>query len=242
MKKTLVLLFAFGLSLSNAQVWKDREKIKGNGKETTISRTTSEYESIEVAGSFDVELVSGKEGNIKIKGEENLVEFIIVEVKNNVLKLYIDKSKQLQTSINKKIVVTVPFDKINAIALSGSGDVNTKNKVGGSSLALKLIGSGDMKITTDATKVTASLKGSGDILLSGKTTELDLNLVGSGDINGKDLVADKATVKVSGSGDVKVNSRKQLLASVVGSGAIHYKEKPESLDKTVKGSGSITSY
>ena len=242
MKKTLALLSALSMLLSNAQDWKGREKVKGNGKEITISKTTTEYDGIEAGGFFDVELVSGKEGNIKIKGEENLLEFINVEVNNNLLKIYIDKKKQLECSNNKKIVITVPFDKIDTLKFSGSGDVYTQTKISGPSLELKLTGSGNMKIDTDATKVAASLVGSGDILLSGKTTDLDLNLTGSGDIDSKTLLANNAKAKVAGSGDIKVNSTGKLSATVSGSGNIQYKGKPESLDKVVSGSGSITSY
>jgi len=242
MKKTFTLLLALSILLSNAQDWNNREKIKGNGKETIISKTTTEYDAIHAGGFFDVELVSGKEGNIKIKGEENLLEFINIEVNDNVLKVYIDKSKQLECSNNKKIVITIPFDKINTIKFSGSGDIYTQNKISGSYLELKLAGSGDMKIDTDAAKVVASLAGSGNIVLSGKTADLDLSLAGSGDIDSKSLMANNINAKVAGSGDIIVNSTNKLSAKVTGSGNIQYKGKPESLDKVVSGSGSITSY
>lgn len=69
MKKSILILALLCLTISNAQKLK---KIKGNQKNISISRTTTSYEKISVSGSFNVKLISGKEGNISIKGDENL--------------------------------------------------------------------------------------------------------------------------------------------------------------------------
>lgn len=58
-----------------------QKKIKGNGTMKTITRTTSDYDGIKCAGSFDYILVAGTEGSIKIEGEENLLEYIVTERK-----------------------------------------------------------------------------------------------------------------------------------------------------------------
>lgn len=245
MKKTIILLALISFSFVNAQSknksWK-RDKIKGNGKEVTISKTTADYDEILAGGFFDVALVAGKEGNITIKGEENLLEYINVEVENGTLKIHVNNDKSIECSSNKTIIITVPVEKIGKIKFAGSGDIYTKDAINATNLELSLTGSGDMKIETNATNLSASLKGSGDVILSGKTTELELNLVGSGDIDSSKLNSDNAKAKVAGSGDIKVKCTKNLNAAVAGSGSIHYKGKPESIDKVVNGSGEIDSF
>jgi hypothetical protein len=80
MKKLLLpLLAVFSFTLSQAQ-W-GGNKIKGNGNTTTITRSTSTYNAVNCAGSFDYVLVVGNEGRITIKGESNLLEYIVTEVK-----------------------------------------------------------------------------------------------------------------------------------------------------------------
>ena len=90
MKKSILLIVLVALSVTTAAhaQW---SKIKGNGKIVTEKRTTSEYDEINVAGFFDVELVSGKEGAIIINAEENLLPYIKIEVKDNILKIYTGK-------------------------------------------------------------------------------------------------------------------------------------------------------
>ena len=70
---------------------------------TTVTRTTDSYDAIKCAGSMDFILVSGTEGTIKIEGEENLLEYIVTEVKDNVLKVKVKKGKSLRSSKNKTI-------------------------------------------------------------------------------------------------------------------------------------------
>ncbi|PKP15060.1 MAG: DUF2807 domain-containing protein, partial [Bacteroidetes bacterium HGW-Bacteroidetes-23] len=75
MKKVITLVAVLTVSIVSAQ-WGEK-RIKGNGTVVSKEVTTSDYESISVAGFFSVTLVEGKEGKITVKGEENLLEFIV---------------------------------------------------------------------------------------------------------------------------------------------------------------------
>ena len=95
MKKSIQLLITCALfltTLANAQ-WRSNQKIKGNGNIISEKRTTTNYDKIAVSGFFDVQLVSGKEGDIIIKGEENLLPHIKIEVVNQELKITTEKNK-----------------------------------------------------------------------------------------------------------------------------------------------------
>ena len=71
MKKSIVLI-AVLLVVNTIHAQK---RIKGNGNMTAITRATSNYNTVSFAGSFDYVLISGKEGKIKIEGEENLLQY-----------------------------------------------------------------------------------------------------------------------------------------------------------------------
>ena len=74
MKKLLTFSLAlFTIAASNAQWGK---KVRGNGNVVTIERSVGDYDAVASAGWFDVELVSGQEGGLTLKGEENLLEYI----------------------------------------------------------------------------------------------------------------------------------------------------------------------
>ncbi|WP_104735937.1 head GIN domain-containing protein [Hanstruepera ponticola] len=233
---TVFLLSA--ISFSCAQSWK---KVSGNGNVTTINRTTSDYDAISCAGSFDYILVSGTEGQLKIEGEENLLKHVITEVKNGKLVVKTERGINLKTSMGKTITVTIPFRDINAVSLSGSGDLWTEDTISTTSLDVSLAGSGDMKLDIKATSVESSIAGSGDIDLKGKTTNLEVSIAGSGDYSGFGLEADNTEVSISGSGNAEVVSNLSLKARVSGSGDIEYKGNPDKEDTKVSGSGSVSS-
>ena len=239
MKKIAVLVAFLFISIANAQNW-DKEKIKGNGNPTTISRTTESYNEISVTGSFDVELVSGKEGNITINGDENIINHIITEVVGSTLKIHLEKNKSY--SYNSKLIITVPFEEISTVSLNGSGYIETKDTVNAKKFEINLAGSGDGNFNVNCSNLNVSLSGSGDIKVTGISKNLNAKVAGSGAIDCSKLETENADVNVAGSGDLKVNCIKTLTASVVGSGDIHYKNKPETVDKKIVGSGDITSY
>jgi hypothetical protein len=241
MKKSIQLLVCSVFLLStvaNAQ-W-SKERIKGNGKVVTNTRSTASYDDIKVMGSFDVDLVAGKEGAIIVKAEENLQQYIKVEVEGNVLKIYTEKNKNISSSMGKNIQLTIPFEKISSVTLSGSGDVKSKSTIKSDSFSAALSGSGNLDLDVDATTFNLAVSGSGDVVLKGNTGDFTTKLSGSGDIDSDALKAKNVDITISGSGDSKVFCSGNLKARVSGSGDIQYKGDPKTKDTKVSGSGSIS--
>lgn len=222
MKKFITLTMALGMmACTNAQ-WGKR--IKGNGDVVTIERSVGDYDEVAMAGWFDVELVSGNEGELTLKGESNLLEYIKTEVKNGKLVIKVAKGVNLRPSNWKSgIHVTVPVESIDAVSLSGSGDLVGKTTLKADSFSAAMSGSGDVSLTVEADDLEASLSGSGDINLSGRATDFTVSVSGSGDIKAYDLEADFVKATVSGSADIKVTANESINARVSGSGDIHYR-------------------
>jgi len=207
----------------------------------TIERSTGDYDAVAVSGWFDVDLVDGNEGDISLKGEENLLEHIITEVKDGKLVIKVEKGMNLKPSSWKEgIHITVPVESIDAVSLSGSGDIVGKTTLKSEDFKTTMSGSGDITLDIDASSISASMSGSGDINLSGSTTDFDVTISGSGDIKAFELEADNVDATVSGSADIKVTANQKLKARVSGSGDIHYKGNPEKIDTKTSGSGDIT--
>ncbi|MFT6797305.1 MAG: hypothetical protein ACJART_002456 [Maribacter sp.] len=239
MKKGIVLTLILAITVSCSAQW--GKKIKGNGDKTTIERSTGDYDEIAVSGWFDVDLVDGKEGQLILEGESNLLEYITTEVKNGKLYIKTENNVNLKPSDWKNgIYITVPVEKISAISLSGSGDIVGKTTIKTEKLETAMSGSGDITLNVEASAVSASMSGSGDITLSGNTTDFSATISGSGDIKAFDLEADNVEATVSGSADIKVTANKMLNARVSGSGDITYRGNPEKLDTKTAGSGDIS--
>ena len=219
--KNLILLLALCFSISlNAQIW-------GNKK-------------IKCSGFMDFILIKGNEGEIKIKGEENLLQYIITEVKDNMLSVKVENGINLKTSWNKGIVISIPFEDINFVSLSGSGHVWNKNVITTDDFKVSLAGSGDLDLKVKTENLDSSISGSGDITVVGSTNNLKTSVTGSGDFHGFELDANNTEAYVTGSGDIKVISNQNLTAKVTGSGDIEYRGNPKKEITKVIGSGAIS--
>ncbi len=232
-----VLLIAANISCAQ---W--GKKVKGNGEVVTIERNTGDYDEISVGGWFDVEIVDGKEGSLSLSGEENLLEYIITEVKDGKLVVKVEKGINLQPSSWFKggITVTIPVEEIRALSMSGSGDLEGKTVLRGKDMSARLSGSGDMDISIEAENLEVVVSGSGDMNLGGGAEYLKVQISGSGDIHAYDLQANHVEALVSGSANIQVTARESLKARVSGSGDISYKGNPEKIDSKTSGSGDIS--
>ena len=237
MKKLAIIIILLTFTANVDAQWYGK-KIKGNGNVVTKTRNVSEYDQIAVAGSFDVKLVAGKEGKLTIKGEENLLEYLITEVKDGKLKIKWEKGVNINTT--KELLVTVPFEDIEAVSLAGSGDVFSEDTIKTDNLKVALAGSGDMKLKINASSISSAVSGSGDIKLMGSSENLKCAIAGSGDIDGYELTSNNVEVSIAGSGDIKVNAKENLKARISGSGDVYFKGNPRQ-DVKVSGSGSVSS-
>lgn len=236
---TITILF-FSIHTAEAQWWTGSKKINGNGNMTTHNRSVSDYDQIALEGSMDVELVAGREGNVKVEAESNLLEYIHTEVSGGKLRIFVENGINLNPSRNLEIKITVPFESLNKVSLTGSGDIYTSNRISAGNFGVQLTGSGNIRLEVDAAEVNGTLTGSGDIRLRGKTRSFDCRVTGSGDFQAYELEAEVVNASVSGSGDVEVHPTQELKARITGSGDITYMGNPKKQDFRTAGSGAVS--
>lgn len=227
----LLLVFAF------VRLWKKR--VYGNGNNILLKRSTEDYEEIRLSGSLNVELVDGTVGNLILSGEENLLKYIITEVKNEKLYLAIEKGYKLKSSLENGIQLTVPVERISSIKISGSGDVVSKKTLRSAGFMTRIIGSGNITADLEVETLSTTVAGSGYLNFSGKTKNFSASTAGNCNIKAYDLEADDVDLALAGSGIIMVTAKKKLKARVSGSGYIHYQGNPENVDFKTNGSGRI---
>lgn len=237
MKITKFITVTF-IAIITVQAQAFSEKIKGNGKVITEQITTESYDRISIGGSFRVELVSGKEGDIIIKAESNLTKYIITEVKNGTLKVHWKRGVNI--THKKTIYITIPFAEIDGVTLGGSGKVVSTDLIKTDDMHINLSGSGNINLKIDASNLKTQISGSGGIKLSGKSGTMDCSISGSGSFNSYELNVGDTTAIVSGSGNIKVTVNGKLNAKISGSGNIRYQGNPTTEIIKVSGSGHVT--
>ncbi|MGB1042394.1 MAG: head GIN domain-containing protein [Tenacibaculum sp.] len=238
MKKHLItsLVILFSIT-TNAQSWWNSKKVKGNGNLVTKTRTIAAFDKVSIGGSFDVVLIDGTEGEVVIKGEENVISYIETSVNNGKLKVQFKENTNIRTT--RPLIVTIPFQEIEAISLGGSGNVSVKKRIKADDASFNLGGSGNIIASVDANSVKANIGGSGNIKLKGKTDNFKCSIAGSGSVKAYDLESNTLKANIAGSGSIQNTVSTKIKANVVGSGSIYYKGKPKYVDTKSIGSGDV---
>lgn len=212
----------------------------------TQDRHLTGFKGVDLQGSFDVYIIQGANESVKVEAPGDIMERIKTEVSGGVLKIY-NKGNSSDWNLNlfgshKKVLIYVVAKDLNAITVSGSGDVYFKNGITTPSLKLRVSGSGDVNGKVQVKELETSVSGSGDVRVTGSAASSDVHVSGSGDFRGGDLITVSTAVRVSGSGDASVNASTKIDASVSGSGDVHYSGNPKSVSKSKSGSGDINGH
>ena len=189
--------------------------VVGSGDVVHESRKLSNFHTVKLDGSLDVNILSGDNFICNLSGDNNLVPLVVTIIENNTLRISIDGSY----STKNPLVVNLEMPVVKKAKISGSGDIRI----------------------IDATEDTVVLiiNGSGDIAVNGSVNVLEAKVNGSGDLSLQNLKANRVNVIINGSGDAQVWANKSISAQVNGSGDLSYSGDPKEVNVKVNGSGEI---
>lgn len=234
--RSLLLVLALFI-MAESCIFIDRETVKGNGNISVEERKGLKAHRIRLAGFMDVELTQGPGTEVKVEADENLQQYIITEMEDDVLVIKMRSNIRFINSERLKIYITT--DRLEQLTLSGSGNIIGTNKFTGSErLKLRVSGVGDLKLDFNTPELEAEISGSGSLVLSGETKDAKIQINGVGDCNAETLKAENATVKISGSGDVKLFADSRLDVTIRGVGSVYYKGAA-SVSQKISGSGEV---
>ena len=118
MKIILLMLIIMSIIIITSCV--SMNSIKGSGIIVSENRELTNFNSIKLLGSIDVNINSSDNYHCTISGDDNLIHLIKTEVLHNNLQISINKSY----SSTEGLVVNVNAPKYDEVSISGSGDIN----------------------------------------------------------------------------------------------------------------------
>lgn len=209
----------------------DCEDGKGPVVEQVLNIT--EFTGVEVNSSVDVFITQGPDFEVIAKGEQNIIDLLETDVRNDVWEIEFDNCVS-----NFKLEIFITMPEIDFLAISGSGEITGETFFETEDLTLRISGSGDMCLGLLAEKVDVRISGSGEMELEGEVEQLDFKITGSGDLDGFPLTAERADINITGSGDASITVLEFLKVRITGSGDVFYKGTPD-LDIDITGSGDV---
>jgi hypothetical protein len=235
MKSLTIPMLVLLLGMSSCYDGNPWQRIEGQGPVVKRKINLDQIKGIIVPGSAKVFLTQGDHQEVRIEGQENIIDNLNTTVTGEVWR--IENRRPVWRCETLRIHITL--EQLRMIRISGSGDVTMTNHFENlKDLDIKVSGSGDLDLDMEADNVYTRVSGSGNIIMRGKADRLDSGISGSGHIRASELEVRTADLRISGSGSMELYVTDRLTAHVSGSGNVYYSGNP-SIDSSVTGSGRV---
>lgn len=226
----LLLTTTFYLQGCDAILFKN-----GNGEMVVNSRRVEPFTSIYIEGNFEVILEKNDQPGVVIKVDENLLEYIEVDSKHDVLSIY--STERIRSKDGIKVMIS--YTEIEEITVSGACGIYTETPLNTEHLDVNMSGASIVEMELNVKYLQVMLSGAGILDIGGKTHDLKVTLSGAGSFNGSALETKNAVITISGVGGAKVNVTGDLSATVSGIGGVEYQGHPKTIKKNISGIGKI---
>ena len=211
--------------------------IKGNGKVVSEKRTiSSDFNVINVQQGINLYVTQGNQTDINVEADENIMDLLITEVKNNELNIYFEKNVNYAKARN----VYLTTSDISKISASSGASVKSENTIQATSLDLESSSGSSIKIRTNAHEIKSESSSGSTITIFGKSEMFSANASSGSSINANELKTVDAMVKVSSGANINVNVTHKLTAKASSGGAIEYEGNPKDVDKKTSSGGSVS--
>ena len=215
------------------------KRVEGSGSVVDQSRTIGSFAAVRVTGPINVQLKAGDQEQVSVRFDDNLqpmIETVVVDGKTPTLEIRVSRDAAFRA--RKSPLVTVTFKQLEALSLSGSGEVNA-DRIKVPALAIAIAGSSEVRIEDiDTDTLGISIAGSGDFRAAGRADTQGIRIAGSGDVRTPRLVGKTVKISIAGSGDAQVHANEALEVTIAGSGDVTYAGSPKITQK-VMGSGNV---
>ena len=198
------------------------------------------FSSVEADIVGNIIYTQSSKTSVRVEGDKNLVDRLLVAADNEVLKLYYEKK---QKNIGKKkltmtIYITSPaIEKIN---MDGVGNFVLEGLIAAENLTIDFEGVGNFKaMQLQSNSIDASYEGVGNLELGGTTDFLELSSKGVGSVDTQKLEAKNAIVRAEGVGSVKCYASESIDLNNRGVGGITYYGNPVVTNLNKSGIGKI---
>lgn len=234
--KTLLVVIISSIGLLSCEDADFFPCVKPSGKAVEEFRFTKEFHNVHLTLHSNVHIRQGSEFNISIKAAQNILD--LVDIHSNGTTLYIENSRCVRTRANDiNIYITMP--ELEAVRLSGSGNIYVQTPFEGNNGHVEVSGSGNVYFPEAwYENFHVALSGSGNVNLAGACIRNTIQVTGSGKISAFGMVSREANVRISGSGNVNLHVTDYLEARISGSGNINYIGNP-SVSVRITGSGKF---
>ena len=218
-KSSFIGVVGLAAILAGCGIAKGKEEDAGPA--TTRDFQVGNFNKIELAGGYDVNVKTGSAPTVHAKGGQNVLDKLEIKVVNGVLQIGSKKRNGFNWGHHGHVTLDVTVPSLAGVELAGSGDIKV-DRIAGEQFEGGIAGSGNLNIDNiEVARLKIGIAGSGGAKAgAGKATSSEYEIAGSGDIDAKGVASETAKISIAGSGGIAGQATKSADVSIMGSGDV----------------------
>ena len=169
----IVALLCFGLFFSSCDI----EDVKASGEVTTKDYNFTDFSALDICCDFKAYLTfSSTEESIQIEADDNLHEYIVVELSGNTLVIRLKDNVSVRGNETMNAYITTAL--IKDIEATGDSEVFLENKLNTKQAKIELSGDSKLIGEIEVLDFDVELKGDSKMEISGSTKKLEAVIKG----------------------------------------------------------------
>lgn len=194
--------------------------VTGSDTITVVERGVAGYSAVSVEDGINLVIADTPKGNVSVRANDNILQYIKTTVENDVLVVYIQRGVSFRQAT---MTVTVSGYGLKNISASGGSGVEVNRSPMAENVDIELNGGSRLSGIIDAKTLDIELSGGSNLTLLGlPANQLDLESSG-GSQSEIAIEAGVANLEVSGGGKAYVWVSDRLNATLSGGSQVIYK-------------------
>ena len=205
-------------------------------------RAVAAFTKLGLANSARVVLRQGSPQRVEVEASAADLARLETTVEGGKLRIGIKNQEGKRWSnggFEGNVTVYVTMPTVEALGVSGSGQLEAAEAIKAAALDLAVSGSGKIllpQLTAD--KLNTAVSGSGEIMVAGVCPQHEARISGSGNVRASGLRTEASSIRISGSGTGRLYASRTLEASIAGSGDV-YVRGGATVSSKIAGSGRV---
>lgn len=196
-----------------------------------------DFDELIVSGNVELILEKGNSNKISFRLENAESKDLYAKVSRGVLKVKLNDGLYKK---NEKAYVKLTYQTIRSIKSNAGSYVSSKEAITIDQLVAKAHSGSRLELELNVSAVQGGAYEGGELQLIGYTESQKITANTGGIYDGFGLECEKAYVKASTGGEIKVVATKKLDARASLGGVVHYKGNPEEMSQSTSLGGSIS--
>ena len=233
----------------------------GAGKLITEDKDFSDFNTVDVEGAFQVEIIRSDSFSVTISADEGVFDYIAVDKEGDTLRIYLNPRHTFTDFTlrprNLKAKITMPA--LRGLRLAGASrgamtgfqsSEDLRVEVSGASLLnLDDIEAGEVEFEVsgaskasgdmEADNVEFDVSGASEVKLKGSAGDTSVEASGASKVNLGDLPLDNAEVDLSGASEATINVRGKLDCELTAASRLYFHGNPNMGEVSVSGASTI---